>query len=238
MISRKDYIFEGVPVQVVRRPRMKNIRVRVVPPRGDIVLSCPFGVGNYEWQSVLREAWAQLMTARERFLQESGENISPVGGKCCLWGKSYGLKVVFTEQASLARCTEGHVLVAVPPGSGREQIEACLYDLYRRELSRALPHVIPLCERITGLKAKEVRLKRMQTRWGSCNIRERRIWLSLNLAKKPPQCLQYVLIHELVHLLEKNHTPEFNALVARFYPDWQLAERWLRGGAWDGGTDR
>ena len=238
MISKKDYIFEGLPVQVIRRPRMKNIRVRVVPPRGDILLSCPFGVQNCEWQSVLSEAWPRLIAARKRFLQDCGENISPAGGRCRLWGRSYELKVVFTEQASLSRCTEGYVLVAVPPGSGREHIEACLYDLYRRELDRALPRVRSLCESLTGLKAKEVRLKRMQTRWGSCNIRARRIWLSLNLAKKPPQCLQYVLIHELVHLLEKNHTPEFHALVAKFYPDWRQAENWLRGEAYEDGDDR
>lgn len=227
MISKREYIFEGVPVQVIRRPRMKNIRVRIVPYRGDIVVSCPYGVRSSEWKSLLKEVWPELMAARKKYLQ-SGEAISPTGGRCCLWGRSYELRVVFTEHASFARCVDGHVVAAVPPGSGREQIEGCIYDLYRRELSRVLPHVFPQCERITGLKAEEVRLKRMQTRWGSCNIRARRIWLSLNLAKKPPECLRYVIIHELVHLLEKNHTPKFHALVAGFYPDWQQAEKSLR----------
>lgn len=235
MISKREYTFEGLPVQVVRRPRMKNIRVRIAPPGGDIVLSCPYGVRNYEWESVLREAWPELMSVRKKYLQSCQEVISPAGGYCCLWGRRYELKVVFTEHACFARCVDGHVVAAVPPGSGREQVEDCLYDLYRRELNRVLPHVFPQCERLTGLRAGEVRLKRMQTRWGSCNIGARRIWLSLNLAKKPPECLRYVIIHELVHLLEKNHTPRFHALVAVFYPDWQQAEKGLKGDICDGG---
>ena len=146
-----------------------------------------------------------------------------------MWGKAYELKVVFTEHAHFARLVDGHIVLAVPPGSGREQMEDCLYELYRRELERAVTEIFPKCEQITGLSAKEVRLKRMKTRWGSCNIKEKRVWLSLNLAKKPPECLAYVIIHELVHLLEKNHTPKFHALVAGFYPEWQQAEAWLRG---------
>ena len=234
MIAKKEYIFEGVPVQVVRRPRMKNIRVKVVPPYGDVVLSCAPGVRNYEWMAVLREAWQGIVAAREKFLQGWGERIAAQGGRCFLWGKAYELKVVFTEHAHFARLVDGHIVLAVPPGSGREQMEDCLYELYRRELERAVTEIFPKCEQITGLSAKEVRLKRMKTRWGSCNIKEKRVWLSLNLAKRPPECLQYVIIHELVHLLEKNHTPKFHALVAGFYPAWQQAEKWLRGERYDG----
>uniref|UniRef100_UPI003863A04C YgjP-like metallopeptidase domain-containing protein n=1 Tax=Anaerovibrio slackiae TaxID=2652309 RepID=UPI003863A04C len=166
MIAKKEYIFEGVPVQVVRRPRMKNIRVKVVPPHGDVELSCAPGVRNYEWEAVLREAWQGIMAARERFLQGCGERIAADGGRCFLWGKAYELKVVFTEHAHFARLVDGHIVLAVPPGSGREQMEDCLYELYRRELERAVTEIFPKCEQITGLSAKEVRLKRMKTRWG------------------------------------------------------------------------
>ena len=83
------------------------------------------------------------------------------------------------------------------------------------------------CKKKTGIDAYEAKIKRMKTRWGTCTIENRRIWINLQLVKKPPECLEYVVIHELVHLLEKNHTNRFNALVEEYCPTWKEAKKLL-----------
>ncbi|MDR3052051.1 MAG: M48 family metallopeptidase [Oscillospiraceae bacterium] len=82
-------------------------------------------------------------------------------------------------------------------------------------------------EGITGLRCAEWRIKNMKTRWGSCNTRARRIWLNLQLVKRPPECLAYVILHELIHLVEHNHGPRFYAQVARYMPDWRVCKQRL-----------
>jgi predicted metal-dependent hydrolase len=87
--------------------------------------------------------------------------------------------------------------------------------------------VFDACRKKTGIDVEEAKIKNMKTRWGTCTIENRRIWINLQLAKKPPECQEYVVIHELVHLLEKNHTNRFNALVEKFCPTWKDAKKLL-----------
>lgn len=87
--------------------------------------------------------------------------------------------------------------------------------------------VVSSCEKKMDVHASEVRIKNMRTRWGTCNIDKRRIWINLQLAKKPVECLEYVVVHELVHLLEKNHTHRFHALVEQYCPTWREAKKLL-----------
>ncbi len=100
-------------------------------------------------------------------------------------------------------------------------------EWYRQELKKVLPTMAQECEKKTGISANEFRIKNMKTRWGTCNVHEGRIWINLQLAKKPMDCLEYVLIHELVHLLEKNHTSRFYRLVEDFYPTWKETKKRL-----------
>ena len=99
---------------------------------------------------------------------------------------------------------------------------------YNLDLVAEVQKILPRCQEITGVQASSIHFRRMYSRWGSCNTRTGRINLSLNLAHKHPMCLEYVVIHELVHLLERNHTPRFHGLVAKFCPFAQEAERHLR----------
>lgn len=100
---------------------------------------------------------------------------------------------------------------------------------YRSLLLRILPEVIQKCEKITGLHAREWRLRDMKTRWGSCNIQKKRIWLNLQLAAYPRECLEYVGIHELVHLLVPGHGKEFWAYMDQFFPEWKRVRKELNG---------
>ena len=104
------------------------------------------------------------------------------------------------------------------------QKEAC-----KKKLLEVLPQVIQKCERITGLHALEWKLRDMKTRWGSCNIQKKRIWLNIQLAAYPRECLEYVVTHELVHLLVPGHGKEFWAYMDRFFPEWRRVRKELNG---------
>lgn len=102
-------------------------------------------------------------------------------------------------------------------------------EAYKKKLLEVLPQVIRKCERITGLHALEWKLRDMKTRWGSCNIQKKRIWLNIQLAAYPRECLEYVVTHELVHLLVPGHGKEFWAYMDRFFPEWRRVRKELNG---------
>jgi hypothetical protein len=116
----------------------------------------------------------------------------------------------------------------VRPGSCREKRGAALNRWYRERLRGQIPQLIVKWEPELGVKVAEWRIKKMKTRWGTCNIDARRIWLNLELAKKPLSCLEYVLVHEMVHLLERYHNDCFRAYMDQVMPQWRLHRRELK----------
>jgi predicted metal-dependent hydrolase len=112
---------------------------------------------------------------------------------------------------------EMHVL----PTMTREEKEKLLYAWYRTSLKNILPAMIEKWEGVIGESVKSWGIKRMKTRWGTCNPTARRIWLNLELAKKPLHCLEYVVVHEIVHLLERTHNDRFKGFMTSFMPQWR-----------------
>jgi len=117
----------------------------------------------------------------------------------------------------------------VRPESSVDKRESVLIEWYRAELKREIPKLIEKWQRIMKVDVREFGVKRMKTRWGTCNIRAKRIWLSLELAKKDPKCLEYVVVHEMVHLLERLHNKRFYRLMDQFLPDWRERDLLLKG---------
>lgn len=112
-------------------------------------------------------------------------------------------------------------------GATIEGKEQALTEWYRAELKQVLETVFDACKKKTGIDAEAAKIKKMKTCWGTCNIEKQRIWANLQLVKKPPECLEYIVVHELVHLLERNHTSRFNALVEEYCPTWKEAKKLL-----------
>ena len=115
----------------------------------------------------------------------------------------------------------------MPEGRGTDERESAVLDWYRERLSEAIGQRLPLWENATGLRCASWRIKRMKTRWGSCNTREGRIWLNLYLAQTPTYCLDYVLLHELCHLRFADHGAGFKALLDSHMPDWRQRRKLL-----------
>ncbi len=138
-------------------------------------------------------------------------------------GKRYRLDVVERSGNPRVRVANNSTLeLQVAPGADRTARERVLERWYRRQLKGRIPELLALWERRIDVRVADCRVKRMRTRWGSCNIEARRIWLNLELAKKPPACLEYIMVHEMVHLLERHHNDRFRGWMDRFMPDWRL----------------
>ena len=110
----------------------------------------------------------------------------------------------------------------VRPHTSRDQREAILSTWYRERLRQQLPALLEKWQAIIGVAINSINIRKMKTRWGTCHIEKRQIWLNLELAKKPFVCLEYVLVHELVHLLERHHNDRFKSLMDTFLPHWSL----------------
>jgi len=220
----------GVEVKVFRKSNLKNLYIHVDPPKGAISVKAPYGYESSEIKLFVLKNLPEVIRVKDRFEAQSRQTKREyVSGEAhYLWGKPYKLQVVYgSKKPSI--CKSGLKLVMqVPDGTSTEERKRLLTEWYRGELKRALQTASKCCEQKTGVSANEFRIKNMKTKWGTCNIVEKRIWINLQLVKKPPECLEYVMIHELVHLLEKNHTKRFQALVEASCPSWENAKALLQ----------
>jgi predicted metal-dependent hydrolase len=138
-------------------------------------------------------------------------------------GRRYLLNVVYRAGVpSVAMRNNTTLDLFVRPGSDTAQRERVLFTWYRRQLKQLIPPLVAKWEAIIGVEVAEWRVKQMKTRWGACNPEARRIWLNLELIKKPASCVEYIVVHEVVHLLERRHNEQFTAYMDKFLPHWRL----------------
>lgn len=144
-------------------------------------------------------------------------------------GRWYRLRLVVTK--GRARLVEGEeeLMLYLTTGTGPEEQQRLLWQWYRRKFKALIPELLARWEPVVGVHAQAWGVKLMKTRWGTCNPRDKRIWLNLELAKKNLEVVEYVLVHELVHLLEPSHNARFKALMTQFYPRWKEVQRGLKG---------
>lgn len=137
-------------------------------------------------------------------------------------GRRYRLDVVEANSRPEIKVRRNNILeLQVRPGTKRDKREAILYRWYRGQLQENIPSLVEKWEEALGVELSEWRIRKMKTRWGSCNRDARRIWLNVELAKKAPLCLDYVVLHEIAHLLVRHHNEAFTALLDRHMPLWR-----------------
>lgn len=229
MMHNEELVVGGLSIGIIRKSNLKNLYVRVNPPEGEVVVSSPIGLSNEDIRLFVLKKIPEINMVRERMLsQERQTKREYVSGEShYLWGKPYRLQVVLDDCKPSIIKTPTKIIMTVPEGTDTDKREKMFNRWYREELHRVLISVSQQCERKTGIQAYEYRIKNMRTRWGTCNIDKRRIWINLQLVKKPADCLEYVVIHELVHLVERNHTNKFHELVGEFCPTWKEAKKML-----------
>jgi predicted metal-dependent hydrolase len=216
---------------VLRKP-IRHLRLGVYPPHGLVRVAAPLGVSDDAIQRLVVSRLDWIRRHQARFEGQSGQSGREVisGESHYFLGQPYVLRVV--EQRGPARVALQGVAsidLYIRPAASVEDRRRVLHNWYRQELKALIPPLLARWQPVVGVEAAEWGVRTMRTRWGSCNIRARRIWLSLELARKPAECLEYVVVHELVHLLERRHNQRFYGYLDRFMPTWRLARAALTG---------
>lgn len=213
----------GLRVSVVRKA-IRNLHLGVYPPDGRVRVAAPLAVSDAAVRvAVIRKLpWIKRQRASfERQARESRREM--VSGESHYYrGRRYRLQVVETDAQPRVELRGYHALVLhVRPEWTTEDRERLLQSWYRERLRDLVPRLLDKWQPELDVAAREWGIKRMKTKWGSCNPKTRRIWLNLELIKKPPDCLEYVLVHELTHLLARNHDERFFRLMDRYLPTWR-----------------
>ncbi|MBX2858056.1 MAG: M48 family metallopeptidase [Cellvibrionaceae bacterium] len=207
--------------------RMKSIRLKLNPPHGDIKISAPFGT-NYSLihAFVLSHGpWIQQQRERLQSAPQLARNPFCDGAIHYVFGAPFKINVSqSTEKKGVVLDKKNGLLHLHLTNPVQQNIEGEIDRYYRNELREKIPALLEKWQPVVGKSVNEWRIRKMKTRWGSCNISCRRIWLNLELAKKPLQCLEYVLVHELTHLHERYHNKRFYHLMDQFLPNWREIE--------------
>lgn len=213
----------GIAVEVVRK-NIKNLYVGVYPPNGRVRVSAPLRIDKDEVRMAVasRLGWIRRKQAQFERQERQSEREYVTGESHYFEGRRFRLDVIERNvPPSVQLLDNATIALNVRPGSNRDKREQALYLWYRSQLSDRLPALIDKWEQNIGVQVNEVRIKKMRTRWGTCNTRARRIWLNLELMKKPAHCLEYIVVHELVHLIERRHNDRFRGLMDKHMPQWR-----------------
>lgn len=219
---------EGIPVDV----SLKNIRhlyIRVCVRTGAVKISAPCKSGRGAIEKFARKKLAWIKKNRPENPRPAGSSLKYVTGEIHYYGgRAFTLRVLEGEGRSRAALRgSSEIRLHVKKGSGAEKRRHVLEEWYRARLKEKIPPLAEKWEEITGVRVDSWRVRKMKTRWGTCSINERRVWLNLELAKKPARCLEYIVVHEMVHLIEPGHNKRYKALMDGFLPDWRLRRKEL-----------
>ena len=224
-MSTENYLLQvaDIAVEVVRKD-IKNLHLGVYPPEGRVRVAAPIRLGEeaIRLAVISKLAWIRKRQTRFATQPRQSEREFVTGESHFFEGRRYRLNVVEgATRPSVRLQNRAFIELRVPKGSDRKTRAAALHRWYRRELQARLAVLCEEWEPKVGVKVQELRIKRMKTLWGSCNAGAGRIWLNLELAKKPLACLAFVLVHEMVHFHERRHNERFHALMDAAMPQWR-----------------
>lgn len=208
----------------VEQKDIKNIHLSVYPPNGSVRIAAPnrmdldtirvFALNKLKWIKKQQNTFQnqERETARDYLSKESHYFL----------GKRYLLKVIEHNQIPKVVLKHKTIELYVRPQSSKLKRAEIMEEWYRNELKALVPKLIGKWEEVIGVQSNEFGIKKMRTKWGTCNTSAKRIWLNLELAKKPLQCIEFIIVHELVHLLERSHNEIFVGYMNKFMPKWRL----------------
>jgi hypothetical protein len=214
----------------VERKDIKNIHLSVHPPDGKVKLSVPKTTKEDTIRLFLISKITWIKKQQKKFdnqaRQSPREYIS--GESHYFFGKRYRLNVYETNKKQRVEIkNNSYIDLYVRPNSTVEKREDVMKEWYREELKKVIPEYINKWEKTMDIQLNFWGVKQMKTKWGSCNADRKRIWVNLELAKKNPRCLEYVIVHEMVHLKERKHSDRFKKLMDKYLPNWRAVKREL-----------
>lgn len=221
-IEKHQIIVNGLVVDVVRKD-IKNLHLAVYPPSGRVRVAAPLLINDEAVRlfTISKLAWIKRQQAKFEGQERQSAREFVSGESHYYQGNRYLLNVIYRAGAPEVVIRNNKTMeLYVRPGSDTAQRERVLLGWYRQRLKEEITPLIAKWETIIGVEVAEWGVKQMKTKWGTCNIEAQRIWLNLELIKKPPHCLEYIIVHELIHLLERHHNERFFALMTRHLPLW------------------
>lgn len=228
-MGRKQNLIQEIQIEdlciTVEWKPIKNMYLRILPHDGSIHISAPLQIPH---DTIIAFAQDRIPWIRKK-KQELADNFQEqkhfihyqTGETHYLWGQPLYLNVITTDARPHVELYQNSIHVYVHPENTFNQREKLLTEWYRKQLKEMIPQIFAHWEPIMGVAAREVHIKAMKTRWGTCNTAQKRIWLNLHLARKPLECVEYVIVHELCHLIEASHNKRFYHYMDLFLPDWK-----------------
>ena len=214
----------GLQVEVLSKD-IKNLHISIMPPDGRIRVSAPLNMSEESVRLAIVSKLSRIPREQNSFaayIRESRKEMVS-GESHFVDGNRYILELVKENTVpSITIKKKKTIELRARPNSSRDKREQIMQEWLRNRMRNNLAELIPKWESIIGVKASYYGIKRMRTKWGSCNSEQKRIWLNLELAKKTPQCLEYVLVHEIIHILEPKHSDRFFELLDEYMPTWRI----------------
>ena len=220
----------GIDVDVVYKD-IKNLHIGVYPPMGRVRVAAPTRLDDDQVRLAViqRLPWIKRQRQELQTADRQSQREMVTGESHYVWGNRLRLKVVERSGRPHIEVDGNRLLLYVRPEDSAEQRRALLDQWHRDQLRQALPELISEWEERLELSVPRWSIRRMKTKWGSCNRESRHIWFNTELAKKHPDCLEYILVHEMAHYVERNHGERFTKLMDRYLPDWRRRRDQLNG---------
>ena len=218
----------GIPVEVNRK-NIKNLHLSVLPPDGKVRVSSPIHLSDESISMFVRTKLSWIKKQQEKFnMQPRQTERQYVSGETLyVFGKQYFLYVEYSHKGNSLVLSGDDAILTVRKESTTKQRENFVNEWYRCLLKEKITLYLPKWQKATGLYCDSWQTKYMTTRWGTCNVEKRKLWFNLQLAKKSPECLEYVILHELAHLKEKTHNKDFVAILDSYMPNWRTIKNKL-----------
>ena len=226
----KSFRLGAIPVTIEYK-RVKAIRMTVYPPDGKVCISAPLNATDEAIRQFAESRIQWIEKHREKFRRNTTAKNSLKNNELhYVWGIAHRLEVI--EKLGRSKVTQADNILKfqIPPGTPKSKKQEILDKWYHRQLQGAAPALVQKWEKITGISIKQIFYRKMKTHWGSCNPQKHSIRLNTELAKKPPICLEYVIIHEMLHVIEPHHNQKYYKLINKYFPNWKILRQKMNKG--------
>lgn len=213
----------SISIDLVRKD-IKNMHLAVYPPTGRVRLAVPLRVENETARLFAISKIGWIRRNQRNFLKQERTTAREFKEREShyFFGKRYLLRINETSGAGFVELkTRTYLDLYVKPNASTDYKREIINEWYRAELKKIVPELLDKWEKKMGVSLNDWRIKQMKTKWGSCNIEAKRIWLNLELAKKPIRCLEYIVVHEMIHLFERHHNDRFFNHMSNYLPNWK-----------------
>lgn len=220
----------GIDVDVIYKD-IKNLHIGVYPPMGRVRVAAPQRLDDDQVRLAViqRLPWIKRQQAQLQAVPRQSEREMVTGESHYVWGVRRRLKVVERPGRAHIEVDGDRLALYTPTEHSAEERRNCLDRWYRDQLRRAIPDLVASWEAELDVSVPKWTIRRMKTKWGSCNRETQHLWFNVELAKKHPDCLEYIVVHEMTHYFERNHGERFTTLMDKHLPDWRSRREQLNG---------